>query len=334
MGVTIKDIAKRANVSVTTVSLVMNNKAEHISEKTKQKIFQVVEELDYKPSQVARSLVTSKSRTIALIVPDISNPFFSEIAKGISDVLYQNGYNLFLSTSYDNIEQELQSITTLSEYSIDGLIISTVNTNDSQYEAVLKKLNVPIILLDRHSALKGYTSIGVADKDGGYQATQYLLDNGHERIACITGSVDIQNLQERLAGYREALQQRDIAYDEQLVEYAELTIEGGYIATKNILAKQPVSAIFACNDLMALGVYQAALERGLKIPEQLSVVGFDDISLSKYLNPKLTTMHQPIYQIGTAAANSILDAVINGKTKPEDIIFDLHLVERDSVSTL
>ncbi|WP_171014900.1 LacI family DNA-binding transcriptional regulator [Culicoidibacter larvae] len=334
MGITIKDIAKQANVSVTTVSLVMNNKADHISEKTKQKIFQVVEEMDYKPSQVARSLVTSKSKTIALIVPDISNPFFSEIAKGISDVLYQEGYNLFLSTSYDNIEQELQSITSLAEYSIDGLIISTVNTNDSQYEAVLSKLNIPLILLDRHSVLKRYTSIGVADKDGGYQATQYLLDKGHKQIACITGNADIRNLQERLAGYREALEQHGVAFNEKLVEHAELTIEGGYMATKNILEKQAVSAIFACNDLMALGVYQAALERGLKIPEHLSVVGFDDIPLSKYLNPKLTTMHQPIYQIGTAAANSILAAVIDGKTKPEDIVFDLHLVERDSVSTL
>lgn len=332
MNITIHDIAKQAGVSITTVSLVLNDKKCRVSKETKERIIKVAKELNYKPSQIARSLATSETKTIGLIVPDITNPFFAQMAKGIGDALSNTGYTMFLANSYNDHKKELQHISKFQQHSIDGLIITSVNSEvyDETFE---KNLSMPFVILDRHISKMDRTSIEVDDFLGGYMATEYLLKCGHRRIACFAANQMYLNARERLRGYEQALQDYRIPVDKNLIFYSDYTIDGGYKSGLQLL-KTDATAVFASNDLMAFGLYKICSEKGVLIGDNISVIGFDDIPVSEYLSPRLTTIRQPIYEIGQKVVDTLILLIKNPKSDPPSVIFPLELIVRDSVKVI
>lgn len=335
MPVTIKDIARKANVSITTVSLILNNKDKNISEETREKVKRIVKELNYRPNVLAQSLITNKSMTIGLLVPDITNPFFSETARGIEDILDDNNYNVFLCNTYNDINKEIKYIDAFSKRRTDGIIISSVNAVDKSYYEYLNSLNIPFIILDRHNYdIKYKNCVIIDDYRGGYLAAKHLLELNHRKIGCINESRGLFNINERLRGYKAALKEYGIEFYENITAAGDLTIEGGYKAALKLFESSGVTAVFACNDLMAIGVYDAAKELHIKIPDDISVVGFDDINFSRHLNPGLTTIKQPIYEIGKAAAADLIYFIKHGKINEDIKILEVSLQIRESTKRL
>ncbi|MCR8642717.1 LacI family transcriptional regulator [Paenibacillus sp. N1-5-1-14] len=333
MSITIKDIAKIANVSITTVSLILNNKCHNIGEETIKRVRSIIEEHNYRPNALARGLITSKTRTIGLLVPNITNQFFAEITKGVEDGLSEHGYNVFLCNSYNDIDKEKQYIRVLKEQRVEGVILSSTNTVTQDYYSYLKEQGVAFVLLDRHASEPLNNGIIVDDRKGGFLAAQHLLELGHRKIGCLVESTGLCNIDERLHGYKDALAQYGVPYEEKFVVSGELTIEGGCQAAIKLIEEQIVTAIFATNDLMAIGVYEAAIQLGKRIPEDISVVGFDDISFAHYLTPKLTTVRQPIYEIGRRAAANLIYILQNKLYMPSTEVLDVELIIRNSTSS-
>ncbi|TCO68655.1 LacI family DNA-binding transcriptional regulator [Caldanaerobacter subterraneus] len=335
MAVTIKDIARLANVSVTTVSRVINNKPEGVSEETRQKILKLVKELGYQPNAIARGLVTKKTKTIGLIIPDISNPFFPDIARGVEDSAHIYGYNVFLCNTDDNLEKESEYIRALKEKYVDGIIFTSSVPSDYQHIMELVRDGVPIVMMDRRMESEEIYGVFIDNYEGGYLATKHLIDLGHRKIGCITGPLKVKNARERLEGYKRALLDNGIEVDERLIFEGDYKINSGIIGTEKLLNdNKDITAIFACNDLMAYGAYKTIRSYGYKIPDDISVVGFDDILLSQIMEPQLTTIRQPAYDMGLTAARMLIKLIEGKKVSKKIIIFKPQLVIRQSTASV
>ncbi|MGB9779554.1 LacI family DNA-binding transcriptional regulator [Caldanaerobacter sp.] len=331
MAVTIKDIARLANVSVTTVSRVINNKPEGVSEETRQKILKLVRELGYQPNAIARGLVTKKTKTIGLIIPDISNPFFPDIARGVEDSAHIYGYNVFLCNTDDNLEKESEYIKALKEKYVDGIIFTSSSIPKHEHIIELVESGIPVVIMDRRVDSENIYGVFLDNYEGGYIATKHLIDLGHEKIGCITGPLHTKSARERLEGYKKALLDSGIKIDEKLIFEGDYKINGGIIGAERLLKdNKDMSAIFACNDLMAYGAYKTIRSFGYKIPDDISVVGFDDIQLSQILEPQLTTIKQPAYDMGLTAARMLIKLIEGKKLKKKIINFRPQLVIRQS----
>ena len=303
---TIKDVAARAGISYTTVSHVVNA-TRPVSEQVRRKVEAAIAELGYVPSGVARSLRARATGTLGLLVPNASNPYFAELARGIEDHAERNGYSVILCNSDDDIDKQLRYLRVLLERRIDGLIVATV-ASDAAFAQALANLQVPLVLVDR--SLEGVSAdqLRVDHEQGAYLATRHLLELGHRRIVCIGGPASTQVAQLRAAGYQRALDEAGVAA--QAVVDCPFTSPAGHAAAQMLLAAEPrPTAIFAGNDMIALGVLRAAAERGLQVPQQLSVVGFDDIEVSRYLHPALTTVGQCIGALGEQVAARLLERI-------------------------
>lgn len=303
---TIKDVAARAGISYTTVSHVVNG-TRPVSEQVRRKVEAAIAELGYVPSGVARSLRARATGTLGLLVPNASNPYFAELARGIEDHAERNGYSVILCNSDDDIDKQLRYLRVLLERRIDGLIVATV-ASDAAFAQALANLQVPLVLVDR--SLEGVSAdqLRVDHEQGAYLATRHLLELGHRRIVCIGGPASTQVAQLRAAGYQRALDEAGVAA--QAVVDCPFTSPAGHAAAQMLLAAEPrPTAIFAGNDMIALGVLRAAAERGLQVPQQLSVVGFDDIEVSRYLHPALTTVGQCIGALGEQVAARLLERI-------------------------
>lgn len=303
---TIKDVAARAGISYTTVSHVVNG-TRPVSDQVRRKVEAAIAELGYVPSGVARSLRARATGTLGLLVPNASNPYFAELARGIEDHAERNGYSVILCNSDDDIDKQLRYLRVLLERRIDGLIVATV-ASDAAFAQALANLQVPLVLVDR--SLEGVSAdqLRVDHEQGAYLATRHLLELGHRRIVCIGGPASTQVAQLRAAGYQRALDQAGVAA--QAVVDCPFTSPAGHAAAQVLLAAEPrPTAIFAGNDMIALGVLRAAAERGLQVPRQLSVVGFDDIEVSRYLHPALTTVGQCIGALGEQVAARLLERI-------------------------
>jgi len=333
MAVTIKDIAKLANVSITTVSRVINNKTEGVSEETRNRILQLVKELGYQPNAIARGLVTKKTKTVGLIIPDISNPFFPDIARGEEDSAHIYGYNVFLCNTDDNLEKESEYINALKEKYVDGIIFTSSSIPKHEHITDLIKSGIPVVIMDRRIDSEDIYGVFLDNYEGGYIATKYLIDLGHKRIGCITGPLYISNAIERLEGYKRALVDNEIEVDNRLIFEGDYKINSGIIGAEKLLEHE-VTAIFASNDLMAYGAYKAIRSYGYKIPDDISVVGFDDIQLSQILEPQLTTIRQPAYDMGLAAARMLIKLVEGKKLKKKIINFRPQLIIRQSTKNI
>lgn len=334
--VTIKDVAAQVGVSASTVSIVLNDKQGcNIPDSTRQRILEAVRALDYNPDYVARSLVMKKTDTIGVIVPDISNTFFSDTIKVIQRMLDGRGYAIVLCNSDEKLENDLKNVKLLASRKVDGLIVtpSAETMRGGRYTelyALLKKTGKPFVLLDRYFD-ESANKVMVDNTRAGYEVTEYLLSKGHRRIACIGGPQELSSAANRLAGYKAALAAHGIPADEALIACGPYDTAWGYAAAQKLLS-QNVTAIFASNDLQAYGVIACAKERGVKIPKELSLVGFDDLTYSSLLDVPLTTVRQPIEELARQAADILLAAIEGEEEQPREVRLQPELVVRGTVT--
>lgn len=337
MRVTIKDIAKKTALSVSTVSLVLNHKSQRISQKTIDLVLQTAKEMHYHPNQIAVGLITKKTNTLGLIIPDITNTFFAEIAKGAEAECQECGYSLILCNTNDNPQKDVDYVNVLVDKGVDGILftisVSSQVHKDTQCFKILKQVEKPVVLVDRAVEQEDTNcvapSVLVDNELGGYMATCHLLKLGHKRIGFISGPMGEQSSQKRLFGYIRALQEFGVTFDPQLVKVGDYHTSTGYRLSAELL-EQHVTAIFSCNDMMAYGIYERVIQKGLKIPHDLSVVGFDDLKFSQLMEVPLTSMKQPAYEMGVSAVKKMIEIIDNPDKPQKDIIFKPELVVRKS----
>ncbi|MGX8795112.1 LacI family DNA-binding transcriptional regulator [Fusibacter sp. JL298sf-3] len=316
MRTTIKDIAEFTGLSTTTISLVLNGKGDKIPDKTKKLIFQAAEELAYTPNQVAVGLVKKQTKTLGLIISDVRNVFFANLAKGVEDECRRNGWTLILCNTSDSHERDLAYIQMLADKGVDGILyaMSVDSNREKTLESMekLRRVKMPYIMVDRIFEEGCCHYISTDHESGGYLATAHLLDLGHRAIACVTGPKHLDDSNLRLAGYKKALAAYGVPYDETLVVEGHYTLAGGKAAVEQLL-KTMCTAIFAFNDLSAYGVYHALKAKGYAIPSDYALVGYDDIFFSDLLDVPLTTVHQPIYEIGVDATKTLIEEIVPKK---------------------
>ncbi|MFJ9451360.1 LacI family DNA-binding transcriptional regulator [Herbaspirillum sp. NPDC101397] len=309
---TIKDVARHAGVSYTTVSHVLN-KTRPVSSEARDRVLVAVEALAYVPSALARSLRSNATGSIGLIIPNNTNPYFSEVARGIEDSCYEAGYSVILCNSDDDPAKQRDYLNVLLTKRCDGLIVATLAQTDGE---LLRKMKVPTVLLDRAPKDMAIDLVAVDNAAGGALAAEHLLTLGRRRIACIGGPESLDISAERIAGLRRKLQAAGVVIAPDLLAYADFTSAGGYAAARALLStSQPPDAIFCCNDLMAIGALRAAAERGIDVPDQLSVIGFDDIDLAQFVHPPLTSVSQNTRTLGQLTAQCLLERIAD-PTRP------------------
>jgi LacI family transcriptional regulator len=330
---TIKDVARLAGVSIASVSHAVN-KTRFVSEETKQKIFAAMEELAYKPNSVARSLRIKESHIIGLILPDNTNPYFAEIAWSIEYASRNMGYSVILCNSDGDVTKETSYIDVLIEKQVDGVILVAAGESTANF-LKLQERNIPTVMVDRNSPNVNIDSIQIDNEFYGQMATNHLIELGHKNIACITGPRDVTPSFDRVDGFKNALKQHNISLKEDYIVRGDFKPHGGYLAACKLLEmKIPPTAIFACNDLMAFGVIHAASEFGVEVPEKLSIVGFDDIYLSTYSNPPLTTIKQPRLEMGEDAVHFLTLRMKDHGKLSRKITLNASLVKRASTKAL
>ena len=328
---TIKDVAALAGVSFTTVSHVVNN-SRPVSADVRAKVEHAIVKLNYVPSAVARSLKARSTATIGLVVPNSTNPYFAELARGIEDHCGRSGYCVFLCNSDDDPTKQRHYLRVLQEKRIDGLIVASAGA-DGVLARTLADAGVPIVVVDRE--IEGLTAdlVQIDHERGAYLATRHLLELGHVRIGCITGPVQMAVSAMRVHGFLRAMAERGIEIVKDGIVEGDFTIPGGYVAGGRLLDEVEPSAIFAGNDMMGIGALRAAAERKIRVPEQLSIVGFDDIELSRYVYPALSTVGQSIVQLGDVAAQTLIER-ISGETEggPRRRVVTPQLAVRESTA--
>jgi LacI family transcriptional regulator len=328
---TMKDIARQAGVSITTVSHVLNE-TRFVSEKVQNRVLQAMKELDYQPNILARGLRRGKSHTLGLIVPDVTNPYFAEIARSVEDACAAQGYGVILCNSDSRRERQKNAVEVLASNRVGGLIL--VNVGMTRREAaIFENLEIPLVMLDREIPGFPVDSIQVDNALGGRQATEHLLSLRHRHIACLGGPSQVSPSSDRVKGYVQALKDAGIEMDPDLIFRGDFTPEGGYRCAQRMMArKKPLpTALFACNDLMAFGAITAFCENRLRIPEDISVVGFDDIRLASYFNPALSTVAQPRQEMGHMAVSLLLERMNQGDNTPnKQVLLKTELRVRES----
>lgn len=331
---TIYDVAKKAGVSIATVSRVLNN-SELVSEKTKQKVKMAIEELNYTPNIIASALTKKSTLTIGLLIPDISNPFYSELSRGVEDACNDFGFNTVICNTDYCIQKETAYINLLRQKSVDGFIITTAHYNDENV-INLATDNVPLVLLDRNIEKSDGYDIDVVCSDNvtsGYLATNHLIQLGHKSIACFLGPPQIEVNIERARGYVKAIKEACLKIVPELVAYGDFKLDFGYKKTLELLNRglRP-TAFFAANDLIALGIIRALKSVGFSVPADISVVGCDNTILAELTDPQLTTINQPIREMGYCATEILIKKLKGERSKSEKIIFNTELVVRKSTS--
>jgi LacI family transcriptional regulator len=326
--VTMLDIATKAGVSKATVSMVLSKRDQSISEETKKKILRLAEELNYIPNSLARGLSTKKTGTIGIILPDITNPFFSSIARAIEDGANSLGYNVIFCNTDNEIDKEVEYIKLLISKIVDGVIFIAGGESSSSVE-MLKGNNIPFVLVDRYiDNYKDEYGVYLLNEKGVIKGIEYLYNKGNRKIVFVQGRENIAVSNERLKGYKYAMNKYGI-YDEKLIFKGNFNIEGGIKATEEILNKlDKVDAIFYSNDIMALGGMKVLLRKGFKIPEDIRIMGFDNIDISQIFEPELTTIGQPIYQMGKESCKLLINIINEVDIKQKETYFETELIIR------
>jgi LacI family transcriptional regulator len=291
----------------------------------------VAQRLRYRPNRVARGLVTGRSHTLALVVSDIRNPFFAEVARGAEDAAYRGGYDLLLCNSDLDPEKQMRYAQSLMEKRVDGILMNSVAELSKKQQEQLSGLGVPIVLLNKSAPRSAFSTICADNEAGGAIAADYLLKLGHRKIAHLTGPRHHGNMTERVKGFVERLSAARKPVRPEVL-HGKNNFQGGLELAQKLMALHPdVTAVFAGSDMMAFGAIRALREAGLRIPEDISVMGFDNVELSSIVSPPLTTIHQPKYEIGQAAVEILLRLAGRGEHQgPEHRLFGVELVERQS----
>ncbi|SKA77801.1 transcriptional regulator, LacI family [Caloramator quimbayensis] len=316
--VTISDIAKVAGVSKTTVSMVFNKKDESISDETREKIYKAAKELNYIPNFVAKSLATNKSFSIGIILPDITNPFFSEMARAIEDEANFSGYNVILCNTDNSVKKEEKYVRLLISKQVDGIIFIAGGESKKSLN-LIKDNHVPFVLVDRYiEGFENFYGVFCRNYEGVAEGVEYLLNNGKRKIVFVKGPHEVEISKQRFEGYRDTMNKYGL-YDENYVFESDFTIDGGKRVTEEFLKDiDKFDAIFYSNDLMALGGIKVLLRSGYNVPKDVSVIGFDNIKISEFIEPELTTIAQPIYEMGKDSFKILL-RVINEEEDVEKV---------------
>jgi LacI family transcriptional regulator len=331
------DIAGKAGVSTSTVSRVLNDQTEkyRISNKTKNLVLRTAKDLNYRPNELARGLRLNRSHTIGLIVPDISNPFFAYIIHIIQIYASQSGYSLIVCNTNENIETEVEQIELLRRKGIDGYIILPVGTRYDHIQELIQN-NRSVVILDRSIEELSVDTIVIDNYMGAFKAVENIIENGHTRIAIIKGLPNTYTTNERVKGYKDALKKYNIPVNKDYIVGKDFRKENGYTETKFLLSLEtPPSAIFTTSDLITLGTFEAIFEMKLNIPEDISIVAFDDIDFAPFLVSPLTVVKQPREAMGKTAVKFLIDDIKSkNKMERKRIVLNPELIIRNSVKKL
>jgi LacI family transcriptional regulator len=329
--VTIKDVAKEAGVSYSTVSRVVNNKS-YVNQDTRERVLQAMLRLGYQVNLHARSLAGGQSNVIGLLVVDLTTQYMGEIISGIDDVLAANQYELMLYTTHRRKAKESAYVHMMARGLADGLLISLPREPEA-YLKSLRQKGFPYVIIDHRSEEPSDCFVSADNYQGGYDATKHLIELGHRRIGIVTGWMDMVSAQDRLAGHQAALADAGIPFAQELLFEGDFSQPGGFNGGTHLLAlAERPTAVFASNDISAMGVIEAARAQGLQVPRDISVVGFDDIPTAALLSPKLTTMRQPLQEMGRSATQMLLDLLKNPENRPESIISPTELIVRETTA--
>jgi LacI family transcriptional regulator len=329
-GVTIVDVARASGVSCSTVSRVLSG-YEFVRETTRDRVMEAVQNLGYVANLQARSLAGGHSRIIGLLVPNLDNSYVGTIARGIDQELQRANYDLMLYTTHRHPDKESLYVSAIANGLTEGLLLITPLILTT-YLDVLREQNFPYVLIDQVDASEDSSVVEATNWQGAYEATRYLIQLGHTRIAFIKGRLAIRSAVDRLRGYKAALADCDIPVREELIIEGDFLQQTGYETTKRLLqsVEPPPTAIFASNDLSAFGAMDAVREWGLRIPDDISIIGFDDIPQASLVYPKLTTVRQPLEEMGKVAVQMLLEQIEDQSRPPQRVALATQLVIRDS----
>ena len=330
---TITDVAREARVSASTVSHVINE-TRYVSDEVKQRVHAAMEALNYQPNVIARSLRTRETLTVGVVVSDVTNPFFTSIVRAIEDEVLKQGYNIILCDTDEKPEREQAYLRLLMGRRVDGLIVAPSSGNADLLRSAIES-GLPVVLLDR--SIPGLTAdVVLSDNESGaFDAVSYLIGMGHRRIGIIAGRLEVSTGADRMAGYVRAIRTHGIPADESLIEVAKFKRDIAYDKTMKMLNRaEPPTALFVCNNVMTAGTMAALKAAGKKVPEDISVVGFDDSEWAALMDPPLTVVAQPIVELGTRAAQTLMRRISRGRVKtPRAVVLKPELIVRDSCAS-
>lgn len=330
-NVTIKDVAKLAGVSISTVSRVIND-SKPVTDEVKQRVLDVIKETGYVPNPLARSLVTKKSKLIGVIVPEVSDSFVNEILNGIEAVSKMYDYDILLVNTYSDKEQELESIKLLKTKQVEGIVMLSWILDEDHVNA-MKESRIPAVYISKTARNYDIYTVSTSNEDATYDMTEYLIKNGHEDIAFIMTSKEETILErERRTGYERALKDNNIKIDEKLIKYGLTDYEGGYNSMKELIEDKIIpSAVFVTGDEAAVGAINAIFDAGYSVPEDISVAGFNDTKLAKIYRPKLTTVFQPLFDMGAVSIRALIKIINGDAVEEKKIELPYQIMERESV---
>jgi len=333
--VTIYDIAKQANVSAMTVSRVINNTG-RISEATRARVKQVMEELGYVPNSMARSLVKQETKMLSLLITDITNPFYTTLARGAEDAAKRNGYKLLFGNSDEDYGKERDYVDMVLSTRVDGVLFAPAGDASADHLRLLQRRGVPFVLLDREVPGIAADRVLGDSREGARRLTEHLIELGHRRIAMINGRQDVSTARLRYQGYLEALKLGDVPFDPSLVHEAGYTAADGVeLADALLSAPEPPTAVFAANNFLALAVVRGLRDRGVRVPDDVSVVCFDDFGETFVLDPFLTAAQQPAYEFGSLGMQLLIERIQGAAgAEPRNVVLPSRLVIRQSSKAL
>ncbi|QKJ89188.1 Ribose operon repressor [Paramixta manurensis] len=328
---TMKDVARLAGVSTSTVSHVINNNR-FVSEAVREKIENAIRELNYAPSALARSLKINQTRTIGMLLTASSNPFYAEVVRGVENSCYERGYSLILCNTEGDEDRMNRSLETLMQKRVDGVLLMCTESHLPSAEIINRYPGIPSVMMD-WAPFEGKSDI-IQDNSllGGELATAFLISRGYTRIACIAGPQDKTPARLRLEGYKKAMSAAGLPILPGYIVDGDFEFQGGYHAMNQLLAMHNApQAVFTSNDAMAVGVYHALYQAGLSIPQDMAVMGYDDIELARYMTPPLTTIHQPKDELGELAIDTLIHRLNDPGVAQQTLVLTPELVERHSV---
>lgn len=331
MSITIYDVAREANVSMATVSRVVNGNP-NVKPSTRKKVLATIERLGYRPNAVARGLASKKTTTVGVIIPDISSIFFSELARGIEDIATMYKYNIILSNSDRNKEKEFRLLNNMLEKQVDGILFMGGHVT-KEYEEQFLSSSVPIVLAAAYDETGSFPSVNINYEEAAYEATKFLIDSGHHKVAFINGFEDVRTNRLKYEGYVRGLKEASMEINEDYIVKGEYTYEAGVEGIKKILSlDEKITAVFVASDELALGVIHGIQDLGLKVPDDIEVFGFNNTRIATMVRPTLTTINQPMYDIGAVAMRLLTKYMNKEEVEEKKVILPHRIIERNSTN--
>ena len=325
MRITINDVAKDAGVSIATVSRVINNKSS-VNDEIRERVLKSINKLGYYPNAFAKNLAKNTSNSIGLILPDITNPYFPMVARGVEDAVHLQGYSLFISNTDNNPTLEKEYIEKMIRQQVAGIIlISSSLDNQSVHE--LTKQDIPVVLCDRINKNLPFDTVTIDHYQAAREAVAKLIELGHRDICHLAGPKNVFSSEMRKKAYLDLMEEKNLP---AMVLHGDFNYESGFSLAKSLIKEKVPSAIFASNDLIALGAMNALYEEGFRIPEDISIIGFDDILFAKISRPQLTTISTPAYQLGSSAVGLLFERIKGVRAEPINLILDYQLIQRET----